>query len=277
MSWRLPVLGIVASALLMLLLAIKWKFPKRVTWVGASSVALVAALPFLWFYSLVDSGWALAAVLLGQIAVALALGLSLVLVRFWRDPERTPPREKGLVLSPADGKIGYVTRVGPGSTPLVSKGGRDYFLGELTGANSLTGDAHVIGVEMSFVDVHVTRCPIGGEVTLLKHIEGKFISLRKEESPFVNARSTTVIENPSLTLAVVQVASRLVRRVESYLSAGATVDGGQRLGIIRFGSLVAVVLPQREDVRIEAQPGDPVKAGVSILARYQENAVRGRE
>jgi phosphatidylserine decarboxylase len=162
--------------------------------------------------------------------------------------------------------------------------GRDVYIGEdliiideLTGASSLPCDARLVGVEMSFLDVHVNRCPIGGEVTLLKHIEGGFMSLRREESPFVNARCTTVIENRSLTVAVVQVASRLVRRVESYLSQGATVDRGQRLGIIRFGSLVAVVLPQREDVRIEVKPGDLVKAGVSILARCQENAVRGRE
>ncbi len=75
-------------------------------------------------------------------------------------------------------------------------------------------------------------------------------------------------------MAVVQVASRLVRRVESYLSIGETVGAGQRLGMIRFGSLVAVVLPQREDVRIEVKPGDRVTGGISVLAHYEVNDER---
>ena len=100
------------------------------------------------------------------------------------------------------------------------------------------------------------------------------MSLRKEESPFVNARLTTIIENVSLSVAVVQVASRLVRRVESYLSVGGRVSAGQRLGMIRLGSLVAVIMPQRKDVRIEAKPGERVTAGVSVLARYNVNDER---
>jgi phosphatidylserine decarboxylase len=91
----------------------------------------------------------------------------------------------------------------------------------------------------------------------------------------VNERLTTVIQNASLTLAVVQIASRLVRRVETFVSPGQTVSIGQRLGIIRFGSLVAVVLPQREDVKIEVKVGDRVVAGVSVLARYGASAETG--
>ena len=127
---------------------------------------------------------------------------------------------------------------------------------------------------MSFLDVHVTRCPIEGKVTLQKHIEGQFMSLGREEAQFLNARCTTIIEDRSLTLAVVQVASRLVRRVESYLSLGATVTSGQRMGMIRFGSLVAVVLPRRADIQVLVKPGDRVTAGVSILARYRLSSER---
>ena len=130
---------------------------------------------------------------------------------------------------------------------------------------------------MNFLNVHVNRCPIAGQVKLLKHIEGKFISLRKDEAPFVNERLTTIIENASLSLAVVQVASRLVRRIESYLSVGETVSVAQRLGMIRLGSLVAVVLPKREDVRIEVKPGDRATAGISVLARYEVKDERAED
>lgn len=277
MIWAFLSLGIVGSAFVMLLLAMKWKFPKALAWAGSTAVALVVALTFVWIYPLSSSVWVRAIVLLGQVTVSLILGLSLVMLRFWRDPERAPPKGKGLVLSPADGKIGYVLSLDSGSTPMLSKRGRDFLVTELTGTKTLAAASCLIGVEMSFLDVHVNRCPIGGKVTLLKHIEGQFMSLGREEAQFLNARCTTVIEGCSLTLAVVQIASRLVRRVDSYLRPDATVTSGQRLGIIRFGSLVAVVLPQREDIEILVKPGDRVTAGESILARYQEQATRGNE
>ncbi|MGB5933812.1 MAG: phosphatidylserine decarboxylase [Anaerolineae bacterium] len=269
MGWELLALGAASSMFLVLLLIMKWKLPKLHALVGATAATLAAALPFFWIYPLCQTNGGMAVAVFGQITTALTLALALTLLCFWRDPERVPPDEDGVVLSPADGEVLYVSNVDEGSTPLVTKGGRDYLLRELTGANLLASAAYVIAVEMNLLDVHVNRCPIAGEVKLLKHIEGKFISLRKDEAPFVNARFTTIIENASLTLAVIQVASRLVRRIESYLSAGETVSAGQRLGVIRLGSLVAVVLPKRENVRIEVKPGDRVTAGISVLARYE--------
>ncbi len=178
------------------------------------------------------------------------------------------------MLSAADGKVLYVRTIDDGSTPLVRKSGRDYLLRELTGTNLLGSAVYVIAVEMSFLDVHVNRCPIAGQVRMLKHIEGRFMSLGKDEAPFVNARLTTIIGNVSLTVAVVQVASRLVRRIESFLTLDERVGAGQRLGMIRLGSLVAVIVPQRKGVRIEAKPGERVTAGVSVLARYNVNDER---
>ena len=274
MNWKLPALGAASSMLLMLLLTMKWKLPKLHALVGATAATLAAAFPFFWIYPLCHTNRSVAVAVFGQISLALTLALSGMMLRFWRDPERVPPEKDGVVLSPADGEVVYIRTVDEGSTPLVTKDGRDYLLRELTGISLLASAAHVIGVEFSFLEVHVNRCPIAGQVKLLKHIEGKFISLRKDEAPFVNARLTTMIENASLTLAVVQVASRLVRRVESYLNVGETVSAAQRLGMIRFGSLVAVVLPKREDVRIEVKPGDRVVAGISVLARYGVNEER---
>ena len=271
MGWELPTLGAVPSMLLILLLVMKWKLPKLLALTGATVATLTAALLFLGIYPLCKTSLLLTVAVFGQMATTLTLALSMILLRFWRDPERVPPEEDGIVISAADGKVAYIRTVDEGSTPLVTKGGKDYLLRELTGTNLLMSAAYVIGVEMTLLDVHVTRCPIAGQVKLQKRIKGKFISLRKDEAPFVNERLTTIIENASLAVAVVQVASRLVRHVESYLNVGETVSTGQRLGMIRFGSLVAVVLPKREDVRIEVRPDDRVKAGSSILARYKVN------
>jgi len=274
MNWRLPALGAVLSLLLMLPLAAKWKLARLPALTGAAVASLAATVPSFWIYPLFETNAKLAMVVVGQAALALTLALSMMMMRFWRDPERLPPGEDGLVLSAADGKVVYVMAVEGASTPLVTKGGRDYLLRELTGTSPLASAAHLIGVEMTYLDVHVTRCPIAGQVRLQKRIEGKFISLRKEEAPYVNERLTTIIGSESLAVAVVQIASRLVRCVESYLSVGETVGAGQRLGMIKLGSLVVLVLPKRRDVRVKVQPGDRVMAGITVLARYQANEKR---
>ncbi len=268
MSWELALLGIGISVVLMLPLAIKWKLPRKPTFIGIVAVSVAAALLFYFVYGLFDSVYRSALVLLGQIGLALGLGFALAMWRFWRDPEREPPEKDGVVLSAADGKVIYVRTITEGSTPMVSKSGRDYLLTELTGTDLLSSNAHIIAIEMSLLDVHVNRCPISGRVRMLEHIQGRYMSLGKDEAPFLNARLTTIIENSSMPVAVVQVASRLVRRVEGYLDVGEKVSAGQRLGMIRFGSLVAVVLPKGEDVHVVVKPGDLVAAGVTVLARY---------
>ena len=291
--WWVAAAGALASAGLLLALAAKWKLPWRPSLAGILLAAASVALLFLWIEARFLSqanGWMLAAALLGQIAATAALAVGLALAAFWRDPERVPPDDPQAILSPADGQVLYVTTVEAGSAPLVSKQGRAYRLAELLMADgsamaaaparaelrttNLGGDlwqqgAHVIGIEMNLLNVHVNRCPIAGQVRLVERTAGRFISLRRTEAPFVNERLTTVIAGPELTVAVVQVASRLVRRIEGYLAPGQVVGRGERLGRIRFGSLVAVVLPRRPDVRIVVQPGDATLAGRSVVARCE--------
>ena len=274
MGWELPTLGAVFSVLLMLPLAVKWKLPGIAALAGAAAAAVVAAFSFCWLYPLCGATWELVVAILGQMVMAFALALALIMVCFWRDPDRVSPEGDGVVLSAADGEVIYVRTVDEGSAPLVTKGRRGYLLSELTGTSFLSSAVYVIGVEMNFLNVHVNRCPISGEVTLLKHIGGKFLSLRKEGAAFINERFTTIIESPAVAVVVVQIASRLVRRVESYLTMNENVSMGQRLGVIKLGSLVSVVLPRREDVVIKVKAGDRVTAGVSVLAHYEANGER---
>jgi phosphatidylserine decarboxylase len=268
MSWLLLFLGIVASVLLMLVLSAKWKLPQRPALIGAIVVTLLAAVPFLWIYPACKTAAWSAIALCGQIALAVGIGLALVMERFWRDPERVPPETEGVILCAADGRVVYVRKVSGDSMPLVSKGDRDYRLIELTGTGLVVTPVYVVGVGMSLLDVHVNRCPISGQIKFLKRATGGHMSLGRDEAPFLNQRFTTVIENASLTVAVVQVASRLVRNIQNYLTVDERVAAGQRLGMIRLGSLVAIIFPDRGDVRVEVRPGDYVMAGISVLARY---------
>jgi len=274
-AWIWALAGLLCSWAAGLLVAGKWKLRRAPALWGAGAAALAAALPFVAVYNLASGVWLKSAALLGQVVLALVLGFGLLMLAFWRDPERAAPQTGGVVLSPADGQVLYIKQIADGAQPLVEKGGRAYLLDELTGLKAglpghelNRGPALVIGVEMSFLDVHVNRCPIAGRVGLIHHVPGYFVSLRREDAPFVNERQTTVITGDALNVGVVQIASRLVRRIQSYLRPGQAVRAGERLGMIRFGSLVAVVLPQRTDISVAVRVGERVLAGISVLARY---------
>jgi phosphatidylserine decarboxylase len=197
------------------------------------------------------------------IVLTSALGL---LYCFYRDPDRSPPPRDDVIISPADGEVVYVYRVRDGELPVAAKAGRNYPLEELTRTVLAQDEAYVIGISMSFLDVHVNRAPIPGRIAMTRHFAGSFGSLRRPEMVFRNERATTVIEGNGLQIAVVQIASRLVRRIVSFVSAGDDVDLGQRIGAIRFGSQVDVVVPARSDLQVAVRAGDRVQAGRSILA-----------
>ena len=89
---------------------------------------------------------------------------------------------------------------------------------------------------------------------------------------FANERATTVIETSTgLEVAVVQIASRLVRQIVSYVEVGERIAQGQRLGIIRLGSQVDLVLPAGDGLEVCVAPGDRVQAGESVLARVTKS------
>jgi phosphatidylserine decarboxylase len=194
---------------------------------------------------------------------------SLLFFRSFRDPERKSPEASHVVVSPADGEVIYVQESREGLLPVSTKRGRSYTLSELTGTPLEMRDATVIGIAMSLLDAHVNRAPIAGRVVLRRRFPGLFGSLRKAEMVFRNERMTTVIERDDVQVAVVQIASRLVRQIVSFVSGGQELEMGQRIGTIRFGSQVDLVLPRRADLLITVQAGQRVVAGQSVVAVFQ--------
>ncbi|MBN2860295.1 MAG: phosphatidylserine decarboxylase [Sphaerochaetaceae bacterium] len=189
-----------------------------------------------------------------------------ILPFFYRNPERTPPSNPLALVSPADGHVVYVKRISNGSIPLCEKQGREFTPEELSGVKGLTREGYLVGIGMTFLDVHVTRAPIDGEVSLYRHVPGKFISLKLPEAVIRNERATIVFENGDLTVATVLIASRLVRRIVSYVSAGQSMKRGERTGMIKLGSQVDVIIPLEavEDIMVEV--GDQLQAGESVIA-----------
>jgi phosphatidylserine decarboxylase len=198
--------------------------------------------------------------------LTLAAAFALLVWRFFRDPERTVPADPNAIVSPADGTVLYVRQSRDGSLPVSTKAGRSYTLLELTKTPLQMNEAVVIGVGMNFLDVHVNRAPIAGVIAARQHFRGLFGSLREPEMVFRNERMTTIIQRGDLQVAVVQIASRLVRQICSFVRDAEEVALGQRIGMIRFGSQVDLVMPLRRDLEVMVKPGDKLTAGQSIVA-----------
>lgn len=200
--------------------------------------------------------------LIGIIAVAA------LLTWFFRDPERIPPEKDGVILSPADGKVIYVKKIEEESHFVSIKAGTRYSLEELFQTKWPYRGGYLIGIEMNVLDVHVNRAPTGGKIVHRKIIKGGFPGLGKPNAEIRSQRGVIIIDNGNILVAVVQIASRFVRGIVSYVKEKQKVQIGQRIGMIRFGSQVDLAIPEIADCKFAVEPGQIVRAGLTVLARY---------
>jgi phosphatidylserine decarboxylase len=117
---------------------------------------------------------------------------------------------------------------------------------------------------MNVFDVHVNRYPVSGRVAYMHYNPGKFLNAAAEKSSLENEQSTTGIETDSRKVMVRQIAGLIARRIVTYPQLGDSVQQGDRLGIIRFGSRVDVFLPVGTTVDVKL--GERVVAGTTVLA-----------
>ena len=177
-----------------------------------------------------------------QYGVILFGVLACFMAFFFRDPRRNPPQQAGAVVSAADGKVVEIQPVE-----------EEY----------LDGLGTRISVFLSPLDVHVNRIPIEGTVDFVTRVRGGFQAAYRPDASSKNQQSVIGISNGATRLVVKQIVGVLARRIACYLSEGDEVALGQRFGLIRFGSRVDHVLPQR--VRITVEVGDRVRAGETII------------
>ncbi len=181
-----------------------------------------------------------------QIAILLTVGITLLFtLYFFRDPKRTAPDEKRVILAPADGKIILVQ---PHT--------------ESTSTNQHT----LVSIFMSPFNVHVNRIPITGKVTHLLYCPGKFLMAFDKQSMESNERMEIGIDNGEIEVLFNQVSGFLARRIVCTLQCGEMARIGKRFGMIKFGSRVDIILPAA--AKIAVQPGQKTRAGETILARY---------
>ncbi|MEX0955577.1 MAG: phosphatidylserine decarboxylase [Rhizobiaceae bacterium] len=168
---------------------------------------------------------------------------------FFRDPERVTPVDDRFVISPADG---IVSAIGPAVPP------RELGLG--------TSEMTRVSVFMNVFSCHVNRSPVRGRIARIEHRPGKFVNAELDKASTENERNGLVIESPNGTIAVVQVAGLVARRIICWVDAGANIGVGDRFGLIRFGSRLDVYLPADAVPRVAI--GQTAVAGESIIAEF---------
>ncbi len=195
------------------------------------------------------------------------LGFSFIItmIRFWRTPKRTLTAKPNEIVSPADGNIIYIRKVQSGETPISIKNGITAHLSEITQTDLINGESWIIGINMTPFDVHKNCAPVSGQVVLNKHINGSFLSLKDPYAVVRNERSTLIIRSEQNEFfGIVQTASKLVRRIDSYVENGQPIKQGDWFGMIRFGSQVDLILPSNYNLSVSV--GQQVYAKKTVVA-----------
>ncbi|HTC65364.1 MAG TPA: phosphatidylserine decarboxylase [Candidatus Saccharimonadales bacterium] len=170
--------------------------------------------------------------------------LGLFVVFFFRDPERTPPPDPNLIVSPADGRV-----VGIVEEPFNGRPG------------------HRISVFLSVFNVHVNRSPVGGRITSMEYRTGKFYAAMRGRASAENEQNSFHVQTDRGEVVFTQIAGWVARRIIVWKSIGDSLVRGERIGMIRFGSRMDIWLP--EDAEILVKPGGSVAGGTSVLARWK--------
>jgi len=163
---------------------------------------------------------------------------------FFRDPHRVIPSDPGAVVSPADGKVTDVS--------VVKLEGRPF---------------KRVSIFLNVFDVHVNRSPLSGVVRGAHYQAGKFLNAMNPASADSNEQNTVTLEGEGHTIIFKQIAGLLARRIVFTKKIGDTVERGERVGLIKFGSRTDVLLEPSAAVAVKV--GDRVKGGSSIVAFLQ--------
>jgi phosphatidylserine decarboxylase len=173
---------------------------------------------------------------------------SLFNLAFFRDPERTIPKEPNVILSPADGKVIQISEVPE----------HDFFDTRVTR----------VSIFLSVFNVHVNRSPISGKVEHFRYQRGSFFPAFKEEASVENEQTAIgIVGEHGRKVMFTQIAGIIARRIVCELREGQKTEAGKRMGMIRYGSRVDVYF-LGDEVALRVKKGDKVKGGESIIGEF---------
>jgi phosphatidylserine decarboxylase len=173
------------------------------------------------------------------------------LLSFFRDPNRQIPSGDNLILSPADGTITDIE--------------------EVDKTDFIEGPAVRIGIFLSIFSVHINRTPCAVRIEKITYRKGKFKNALNPASGKANESNDiamTRLAEPSHRLLVRQISGAIARRIVCDVQAGQEFAGGAVFGMIKFGSRTELYLSAESSAKIIVKKGDKVKAGITVLAKY---------
>lgn len=157
---------------------------------------------------------------------------------FFRDPEREIPGGP-VAVSPADGKVVAVHQDSRETTR--------------------------VSIFLNIFDVHVNRAPVAGTITGIHYKRGQFLVASKERASLENEQNVVTIEGEGTRVTFKQIAGLIARRIVFRRKVGEAVGLGERVGLIKFGSRVDVLLGPEWEISVAR--GQRVRAGSTVLAR----------
>ena len=171
---------------------------------------------------------------------------------FFRDPPRNIPADKAVLLAPADGKITNIETVDADFSP--------------------NGRAIKISIFLSIFNVHINRAPCAAAIEKIIYKPGRYKNAMNPQSSRLNESNDihmVRLDEPKDKLIVRQISGAIARRIVCDAKPGQKLAGGQRFGMIKFGSRTELYVPADSSIECRAKIGDKVKAGLTILARYE--------
>lgn len=175
------------------------------------------------------------------VLLSLPILLAAFFLWFFRDPEREIPTGPGLIVSPGDGVVTEAEWI------------------ELVSGNFLR-----VSIFLNVFDVHVNRSPVSGTVKSAELRAGQFMNAMNAESVIHNEQTLVVIDAGGYDVSFKQIAGLLARRIVCNVKAGDKVERGQRVGLIKFGSRVDVLMPAEANLKVKT--GARVRGGSTVLA-----------
>jgi phosphatidylserine decarboxylase len=171
---------------------------------------------------------------------------------FFRDPARTIVQNANLLLSPADGTIAVVET--------------------LDNCPGFEGPVLRIEIFLSVFNVHINRVPCPVRIGQITYKPGKFVDARRADCSKVNEANEIEMfrtDEPKDRMLVRQISGAVARRIVCEAKTDQQLAAGEKFGMIKFGSCTELYVPARGNLKCEVKPADKVKAGQTILARYE--------
>ena len=190
------------------------------------------------------------------VVISMEVILAVILIwslAFFRDPYRLPPIDKKLLLAPADGKITDIETIEEND-----------FIG---------GAALRVGIFLSIFDAHINRCPCNAKLEKVTYKKGKFKNAANPKSAKINESNDLYLvrtDGPNDRLIVRQISGAIARRIICQVTSGQNLTGGEKFGMIKFGSRTELYVPANENTKCLVKIGDKVKAGLTPLVKYEK-------